>query len=465
MRGYARTVQLALSIISQFASDITLASTPEEMATAYFQAIGGRDTKSLPEPIKSRTIRQIKKLSDPKASELALGILSNFSSSIANIFTKQELWDEYREFVVIAKSLPEPINGETILALANIWFPKSISESVRHSFGKKLKSSQKNQINFFQKLARCNNISIFKIRKDRKGYTKTPLTIPQLKSRLTRNGISYKIKNKMNFGMDSEPTFADLAEDAEARWDAEDAIQAARARRRARWASRRMRLQLGPARSIEAARAMAAASAARVALGPARAVARAERAIEREDAARDAREIVRLERELAHGTGFGRRYLTNKFGMMQDDLLRTTNRSYAQVAREANETESLGAPVRVLLERVLSRIEVPAQVTNQTDLLEAYRLIRMFPQASLESTRAQRDLDDAERRSRSAWQTGRGGSRDVETTNPTAGFNARTEREMVFPRITSGRLPRWEMLRYIRNNSNPRDRSPTGKYQ
>ena len=53
-----------------------------------------------------------------------------------------------------------------------------------------------------QRLARCNNISIFKVRKDRKGYTKTPLTIPQLKSRLTMHGISYKMKiNKSKFGM------------------------------------------------------------------------------------------------------------------------------------------------------------------------------------------------------------------------------------------------------------------------
>ena len=55
-----------------------------------------------------------------------------------------------------------------------------------------------------QRLARCNNISIFKVRKDRKGYTRTLLTIPQLKSRLTRHGISYKMKinmNKSKFGM------------------------------------------------------------------------------------------------------------------------------------------------------------------------------------------------------------------------------------------------------------------------
>ena len=275
MRGFSRTVQLALAIISTFASDITLASTPEEMATAYFQAIGGRDTQSLPEPIKSRTIRQIKKLSDPRVSELAPGILSNFTSSITNIFTKQELWDEYQKFVEIAKSLPEPINGETVLALARIWYPKSISELVRNSFGKKLMSNQKNQINFLQKLARCNNISIFKIRKDRKGYTKTPLTIPQLKSRLTRHRISYKIKNKMNFGMNgSEPTFADLAADAEARWDVHEAPEEARVRRRvknsreyaeiaanarkkrlrAEWIARRIRRQMGPASSLESAR-------------------------------------------------------------------------------------------------------------------------------------------------------------------------------------------------------------------
>ena len=341
MRGFSRTVQLALDIISTFASDMTRVSTPEEMATAYFQAIGGRDTQSLPEPIKSRTIRQIKKLSDPKVSELAIGILSNFSSSIANIFTTKELWDEYQKFVDIAKSLPEPINGETILALARIWFPKSNSESVRYnSFGKKLNSSQKTQIiNFLQKLARYNNISIFKVRKDKKGYTKIPLIIPQLKSRLTRHGIRYKMKNKMNFGM--------------------------------------------PGSS------------------------------------------------------------------------RMTDRSYAQVAREANETERLGAPVRTLLERVLSRIEVPAQVTNQADLLEAYRLIRMFPSGSTESTQAQRNLDNAERRSRNAWReglyTGIGGSGD---------------RYVAIPRITSGRLPRFEMLRYNRNvNPNPRDITPTGEYQ
>jgi hypothetical protein len=51
-------------------------------------------------------------------------------------------------------------------------------------------------LSFLQKIARRNKISIFKLRKDKKGYTRTLLTIPQLKSRLTRHGISYKMNNK-----------------------------------------------------------------------------------------------------------------------------------------------------------------------------------------------------------------------------------------------------------------------------
>jgi hypothetical protein len=86
----------------------------------------------------------------------------------------------------------------------------------------------------------------------------------------------------------------------------------------------------------------------------------------------------------------------------------------------------------------------------------------MLPQASLESTRAQRDLDSAETRSRLGWRTGIGGSGDLETTTFTEGFRG-DDRDIVLPRITSGRLPRFELLRrYMRNNSNPRDRTPTG---
>jgi len=51
-------------------------------------------------------------------------------------------------------------------------------------------------LSFLQKIARRNKISIFKMRKDKRGYTRTLLTIPQLKSRLTRHGISYKMNNK-----------------------------------------------------------------------------------------------------------------------------------------------------------------------------------------------------------------------------------------------------------------------------
>ena len=275
-----------------------------------------------------------------------------------------------------------------------------------------------NELLKLQRLARSNDVSIFKVRKDRKGYTKTPLTIPQLKSRLTRHRISYKM-NK--FGMNgSEPTFADLAADAEARWDvyeapeearvrrrvensrayAKIAANAAKMRRRAEWIARRIRRQMGPASSLESARKREAKRAERAeradASDAAESRARVELAIAAREWERDLDEDVRR-------TRFGRRYkrnvtnvtnVTNNFGMM---------RSYAQVAREANETERLGAPVRVLLDRVLTRIEAPAQVTNQADLLEAYRLIRMFPQASLESTRAQRALDRAQTLSRDAW--------------------------------------------------------------
>jgi hypothetical protein len=56
-------------------------------------------------------------------------------------------------------------------------------------------------LSFLQKMAKRNGISIFKLRKDKRGYTRTLLTIPQLKSRLTRNRISYKMNNTSKFGM------------------------------------------------------------------------------------------------------------------------------------------------------------------------------------------------------------------------------------------------------------------------
>lgn len=55
-------------------------------------------------------------------------------------------------------------------------------------------------LSMLQSLAVQNRISIFKIRKDKKGYTRTLLTMPQLKSRLTRHKISYKFMNS-NFGV------------------------------------------------------------------------------------------------------------------------------------------------------------------------------------------------------------------------------------------------------------------------
>jgi hypothetical protein len=62
------------------------------------------------------------------------------------------------------------------------------------------KETVKSVLSFLQMLATQNRISIFKPRKDKKGYTRTLLTIPQLKSRLTRHGISYK---NSQFGMQS----------------------------------------------------------------------------------------------------------------------------------------------------------------------------------------------------------------------------------------------------------------------
>jgi hypothetical protein len=336
MRGYARTVQLALSIISQFASDIVDASTTNEIYEAYIKATRGNLVQSLPEPIKGRTIRQIEKLWADKSPEFASEIISSFTSSMSGLSTGMDLYTEYSKIVLgehIA-SLPQPLRGETIGRLANIWLGETQRRRGSTSFGT-------NFLHLLQKLAKRNGISIFKLRKDRKGYTKTLLSVPQLKSRLTRHGISYKI---------------------------------------------------------------------------------------------------------------------NRFGMQSSS---EPIRSYAQVAREAVETESLGAPVRVLLERVLARIEVPSPATNRADLLEAYRLIRMLPQASLESTRAQRDLDSAETRSRLGWRTGIGGSGDIETTTFTEGFRG-DDRDIVLPRITSGRRPRFESLRRYMRNVNPRDKTPTG---
>ena len=65
---------------------------------------------------------------------------------------------------------------------------------------KEKSKSKRTTLSMLQMLAVQNRISIFKIRKDKKGYTRTLLTMPQLKSRLTRNGVSYKFMNS-NFGV------------------------------------------------------------------------------------------------------------------------------------------------------------------------------------------------------------------------------------------------------------------------
>ena len=87
-------------------------------------------------------------------------------------------------------------------------------------------------LRFLQGLATQNDISIFKLRKDKKGYTRTLLTIPQLKSRLTRNGISYKMKNK--FGV-LQPTRS-TSDSRNIRRDTEDAL-------REMWNQRRNRVR------------------------------------------------------------------------------------------------------------------------------------------------------------------------------------------------------------------------------
>ena len=65
---------------------------------------------------------------------------------------------------------------------------------------KEKSNSKRTTLSMLQTLAVQNRISIFKIRKDKKGYTRTLLTMPQLKSRLTRNGVSYKFMNS-SFGV------------------------------------------------------------------------------------------------------------------------------------------------------------------------------------------------------------------------------------------------------------------------
>lgn len=99
----------------------------------------------------------------------------------------------------------EPVNANV-----NVMYPQMAPCPPGYKYRPKRKPGQrkctketvKSVLSFLQMLATQNRISIFKLRKDKKGYTRTLLTIPQLKSRLTRHGISYKM-NTSKFGMQS----------------------------------------------------------------------------------------------------------------------------------------------------------------------------------------------------------------------------------------------------------------------
>jgi hypothetical protein len=164
MKGYARTVQLALSIISQFASDTVDASTPNEIYEAYIKATRGNLVQSLQEPIKGRTIRQIEKLWAEKSPEFASEIISSFTSSMSGLSSGMDLYNEYSKIVLgeYIAILPQPLRSETIDRLASIWLAETQRRRGSTSFGI-------SNLYFFQKLAKRNGISIFKIRKDKKG--------------------------------------------------------------------------------------------------------------------------------------------------------------------------------------------------------------------------------------------------------------------------------------------------------
>ncbi len=58
-----------------------------------------------------------------------------------------------------------------------------------------MKGDKKNSLKQLQKIAKANDVSIYKRRKDDMGFTKTPLTMKALRGRLTRMRVPY------NFGM------------------------------------------------------------------------------------------------------------------------------------------------------------------------------------------------------------------------------------------------------------------------
>jgi hypothetical protein len=266
----------------------------------------------------------------------------------------------------------------------------------RRKPGQYTRETVKSVLSFLQKLAKCNGISIFKIRKDRKGYTKTLLTIPQLKSRLTRHGINYKIKMKMNtskFGMDgsqTRPVYAELS-----------------------------------------------------------------------DAGREALNRLRQNRTRA----------VNNTAITYYHWLRNRNNSTRDSVIEML--------VLLLIERLrtLPISDNPGR-DAVNEMLEAYRedarlvynredefIAGMGPVDNSYFYREMENVYDRiehlhNRQSGGRGETGRGGSGDIESTESTEGFRGR-DIEFEFPRITSGRLPRLEILRYMQN-VNPRDSTPTG---
>ena len=259
------------------------------------------------------------------------------------------------------------------------------------------KETVKSVLSFLQMLATQNRISIFKPRKDKKGYTKTLLTIPQLKSRLTRHGINYKIKMKINtsnFGMDGSqtrrPVYAELS-----------------------------------------------------------------------DAGREALNRLRQNRTRA---------------------VNNTAISYYHWLRNPNNSTRDGV-IEMLVLLLIERLRTLPISDNPgrdavNEMLEAYRedarlvynredefIAGMGPVDNSYFYREMENVYDRiehlhNRQSGGRGETGRGGSGDIESTESTEGFRGR-DIEFEFPRITSGRLPRLEMLRYMQN-VNPRDSTPTG---
>ena len=98
----------------------------------------------------------------------------------------------------------QPVKAQPVKKKKTPWY-EQINQNVDlgggwFDFGKpprKKRPKKKNlspTLKQLQTLARRNRVSIYKMRKDRRGYTKTPLTKKALKARLTNARISYKKK-------------------------------------------------------------------------------------------------------------------------------------------------------------------------------------------------------------------------------------------------------------------------------